>query len=82
MYRFAGQEFLRDLTFELDTVTAVLCHGSSFRKPGRPVNSHSDPSTPRGALQPGAKLVRDPFLDIHFIFEIFEGAALGEVVVR
>jgi hypothetical protein len=31
MQRFAGQEFLRDLTFELDAVTSVFCHGSSFR---------------------------------------------------
>jgi len=33
MKRFAGEEFLHDLTFDFDAVT-VLCHGFSSRKPG------------------------------------------------
>jgi hypothetical protein len=48
MQRFSGEEFLRHPTFELDAMTAVLCHGSSFRKPGRPVNSSSPSVRPRG----------------------------------
>lgn len=45
----AGDELLRDLAFELDAVTAVLCHGFSLRKPGRLVNPHIPICPPSGA---------------------------------
>lgn len=41
----AGDELLRDLAFEIDAVTAVLCHGLSlFENPASLVNSSSQSS--------------------------------------
>jgi hypothetical protein len=49
--RLAGNELLRDLAFEIDAVTAVLCHGLSlFENPASLVNSSSRSATLRGAL--------------------------------
>ncbi len=56
MKRFAGQEFLRDLTFELDAMTSVFCHASSFRKPGWPVNSSSRSVHPKGRTPKGVNV--------------------------
>jgi hypothetical protein len=53
LQRFPGEEFLHDLTFEFDAVTAVFCHWSSFRKPGRPVNSSSRSVHPKGRTPQG-----------------------------
>jgi len=64
MQRFADQEILRDLTFELHAVTSVFCHGSSFQKPGRPVNSSSRSVHPKGRTPTLVYLWRDFVLEI------------------
>ena len=59
MKRLTGDELLRDLTFELDTVRAVTCLGFHPVKaqPSRSIQRISL-STPRGALQLGVNTWR------------------------